>query len=135
MSDLLPALIASADGVLANMDLRWHEDAALSVVMASKGYPGTYGKGAQIRGLEAAAALDNVVVFHAGTKAGAGGTVLADGGRVLNVTATAPTIAEARERAYAAIDLIDWPEGFCRRDIGRLALETSAAVPAGSDIG
>ena len=73
--------------------------------------------------LEAAAELDGVVVFHAGTTAGADGTVRASGGRVLNVTATAPSIAEARDRAYAAVDLIDWPEGFCRRDIGWRALE------------
>ena len=123
MSDLLPALIASADGVLANLDLRWHDEAAMTVVMAANGYPGSYEKGSEIRGLEAAAALDGVVVFHAGTKAGAGGTVLANGGRVLDVTATAPTVAEARARAYAAVDLIDWPEGFCRRDIGWRALE------------
>ncbi len=123
MSDLLPALLASADGVLANMDLRWHDETAMTVVMAANGYPGTYEKGSEICGLEAAAALEGVVVFHAGTKAGAGGTVLANGGRVLDVTATAPTIAEARARAYAAVDLIDWPEGFCRRDIGWRALE------------
>jgi phosphoribosylamine--glycine ligase len=122
-SDLLPALIASADGVLANLDLRWRDEAAMTVVMAANGYPGSYEKGSEIRGLEAAAALDGVVVFHAGTKAGAGGTVLANGGRVLDVTATAPTVAEARDRAYAAVDLIDWPEGFCRRDIGWRALE------------
>ncbi len=121
-SDLLPALMAAADGVLANMDLQWHEDAALTVVMAANGYPGAYEKGAGIGGLEAAAEVDGVIVFHAGTKAGADGTVLANGGRVLDVTATAPTIAEARERAYAAVDLIDWPEGFCRRDIGWRAL-------------
>ncbi len=122
-SDLLPALIASADGVLANLDLRWHDEAAMTVVMAANGYPGSYEKGSEIRGLEAAGALPGVVVFHASTKAGADGTVLADGGRVLDVTATAPTIAEARARAYAAVDLIDWPEGFCRRDIGWRALE------------
>ncbi len=123
MSDLLPALLASADGVLANLDLRWHEAAAMTVVMAAQGYPGAYEKGSQIRGLEAAEALDGVVVFHAGTTAGPDGAVLANGGRVLNVTASAPSIAEARERAYAAVDLIDWPEGFCRPDIGWRALE------------
>ncbi len=123
MSDLLPALLASADGVLANLDLRWHEAAAMTVVMAAQGYPGAYQKGSEIRGLEAAEALDGVVVFHAGTRAGPDGAVLANGGRVLNVTASAPSIAEARERAYAAVDLIDWPEGFCREDIGWRALE------------
>ncbi|MFQ5775332.1 MAG: phosphoribosylamine--glycine ligase [Kiloniellaceae bacterium] len=122
MSDLLPALLATTDGVLGSMDLRWYDEAALTVVMAAKGYPGAYRKDTEIRGLEKAAALDSAIVFHAGTKAGPGGTVLASGGRVLNVTATAPTIAEARARAYAAVDLIDWPEGFCRRDIGWRAL-------------
>ena len=122
-SDLLPALIASADGVLANMDLRWRDDAAMTVVLATRGYPGSYRKGSEIGGLAAAGALPDVTVFHAGTRTGDGGRVLADGGRVLGVTATAPGIAEARERAYAAVDLIDWPEGFCRRDIGWRALE------------
>ena len=122
-SDLLPALIASADGVLANMDLRWRDDAAMTVVLATRGYPGSYRKGSEIGGLAAAGALPDVTVFHAGTRTGDGGRVLADGGRVLGVTATAPGIAEARERAYAAVDLIDWPEGFCRRDIGWRALD------------
>ncbi len=119
MSDLLPALIASSDGVLSSFDLRWYEEAALSVVMAAKGYPGPYDKGTQIRGLENADGnSDDVKVFHAGTKFGPGGEILANGGRVLNVTAMAPTIKEAQVRAYAAVDKIDWPEGFCRRDIG-----------------
>ncbi len=121
-SDLLPALIASADGVLANMDLRWRDDAAMTVVLATQGYPGSYRKGSEIGGLAAAGALPDVTVFHAGTRTGDDGRVLAAGGRVLGVTATAPGIAEARERAYAAVDLIDWPEGFCRRDIGWRAL-------------
>jgi phosphoribosylamine--glycine ligase len=124
-SDLLPALIASADGVLANMDLRWRDEAAMTVVLAARGYPGAYRKGSEIRGLAAAGALDGVTLFHAGTKAGAGGKVLSDGGRVLDVTATAASIAEARERAYAAVELIDWPDGFCRRDIGWRALGRS----------
>ena len=122
-SDLLPALVASADGVLANMDLRWRDDTAMTVVLAAQGYPGGYGKGSAIGGLEAAGALEGVTVFHAGTKAGDGGMVLANGGRVLGVTATAPSIAEARARAYGAVEMIDWPEGFCRRDIGWRALE------------
>ncbi len=117
MSDLLPALIAARDGVLDMFDLRWHDDAALSVVMASKGYPGAYETGSEIRGLEAAGALDGVTVFHAGTR-GDGGRVLADGGRVLGVTALRPSIAEAQARAYEAVGRIDWPQGFCRRDIG-----------------
>ncbi len=117
MSDLLPALIASRDGVLDMFDLRWHEDAALTVVMASDGYPGAYDKGSEIRGLEDAGALDGVMVYHAGTRAD-GARVLADGGRVLGVTALRPTIAEAQARAYEAVGRIDWPQGFCRRDIG-----------------
>ena len=91
--------------------------------MAARGYPGAYEKGSEIRGLTAAGALEGATVFHAGTKAGEGDSVLANGGRVLGVTATAPSIAEAQTRAYAAVDLIDWPEGFCRRDIGWRALE------------
>ena len=124
MSDLLPALLASTDGVLDNMDLRWHDEAALTVVMASQGYPGTYEKGTEIKGLEKAAGMENVTIFHAGTKAGSNGSVLADGGRVLNVTAMASTIPEAKGRAYAAVDTIDWPGGFCRRDIGWRAMAT-----------
>ncbi len=116
-SDLLPALIACADGGLRHLDLRWSTDCALTVVMAAKGYPDAYRKGSEIRGLEAAGKVEGVQVFHAGTKAGPGGAVLANGGRVLNVTAIAATVEQARERAYRAVDLIDWPDGFCRRDI------------------
>ncbi|HTO81285.1 MAG TPA: phosphoribosylamine--glycine ligase, partial [Methylomirabilota bacterium] len=118
MSDLLPALLASHDGQLGNFHLRWHDKAALTVVMAAKGYPDAYKKGTEIRGLEQAAALSDVTIFHAGTTRDAGGRLLANGGRVLNVTATGKTIAEAQARAYQAVDLIDWPDGFCRRDIG-----------------
>ncbi len=115
-SDIVPALIACADGGLKHLDLRWSNDAALTVVMAANGYPDAYKKGTEIRGLEAAGKVEGVQVFHAGTKAD-GPRILANGGRVLNVTATAPTVEEARARAYKAVDLIDWPEGFCRRDI------------------
>jgi phosphoribosylamine--glycine ligase len=93
--------------------------------MAAKGYPGAYEKGSEIRGLEAAAEVPGVTIFHAGTRI-EGGRVLAAGGRVLNVTAQGATLAQARERAYAAIDRIDWPEGFCRRDIGWRALRGKA---------
>ncbi len=117
MSDLLPALIAAADGVLDRFDLRWFDDAALSVVMAAKGYPGAYDKDTEIKGLEAAAKVPGVTIFHAGTRQ-ADGRVLAAGGRVLSVTARAATVAEAQARAYEAVDLIDWPDGFSRRDIG-----------------
>jgi phosphoribosylamine--glycine ligase len=122
MSDLLPALIASADGVLRSFHLRWYDHAALTVVMAAKGYPDAYQKGTEIRGLDHAAALRDVTIFHAGTKRSDDGRVLATGGRVLNVTATGKTIAEAQKRAYEAVDRIDWPDGFCRRDIGWRAI-------------
>jgi len=122
VSDLLPALIATTDGVLDSVDLRWAPEPAITVVMAAQGYPGAYAKGDEIRGLDAAAATEGVTLFHAGTKADAEGRILANGGRVLNVTAQAPSLAEARARAYAAIDKIDWPGGFCRRDIAWRAL-------------
>ncbi|HSR56455.1 MAG TPA: phosphoribosylamine--glycine ligase [Alphaproteobacteria bacterium] len=121
MSDLLPALLAAHDGGLRHFDLRWHEDAALTVVMAAKGYPGAYEKGSEIKGIAEADALPGVKVFHAGT-ARDGDRLIATGGRVLNVTALAPTIAQAQARAYEAVDAIDWPGGFCRRDIGFRAL-------------
>src|SRR5512145_1234751 len=116
-SDLLLALIAARDGALKTFDLRWHDDAALCVVMAAKGYPGEYAKGGEIMGLAEAAALPGVTIFHAGT-ARADGRVVAAGGRVLGVTATGKTVAEAQTRAYRAVDAIEWPGGFCRRDIG-----------------
>ncbi len=121
MSDLLPALIAARDGVLKNFDLRWYDDAALTVVMAAQGYPGTYAKGSVIGGLDAASAMDDVTVFHAGTGA-ADGDIIATGGRVLGITALGADVAAAQQRAYQAVDLIDWPQGFCRRDIGWRAL-------------
>ena len=126
MSDLLPALIASADGQLKNFDLRWFPDPALTVVMAAKGYPGTYERGTRIAGLERAAKIDGVEIFHAGTKA-SGDWILSNGGRVLNVTASGKTVGEAQRRAYEAIGLINWPEGFCRRDIGWQAVARERA--------
>jgi phosphoribosylamine--glycine ligase len=117
MSDLVPALLAACDGQLKHFDLRWFAEPALTVVMATKGYPGSYGKGSLIRGLDAAAAVEGVEIFHAGTLS-EGENILANGGRVLNVTASGKTVAEAQRRAYQAVDRIDWPEGFCRRDIG-----------------
>lgn len=122
LSDLLPALIASVDGVLASFDLRWYEEAALTVVMAANGYPGDYEKGTEIRGIETAAEDDQVLVFHAGTARTDDGRLLAAGGRVLNVTARGESVREAQQRAYAAVDRIDWPNGFCRRDIGWRAI-------------
>ena len=118
MIDLLPALIAAHDGVLKSFDLRWHADPALCVVMAARGYPEAPQRGSEIRGLDAAVSNSNVKIFHAGTRRD-GERLLADGGRVLGVTALGGDIAAARDRAYAAVDRIDWPDGFCRRDIGR----------------
>ena len=116
MSDLLPALVAARDGVLDKFTLRWFDAACVCVVLAAQGYPGAYDKGSVIGGLDAAGAVAGVTVFHAGTAA-ADGQISATGGRVLGVTATAPTIAAAQAKAYAAVDTIDWPGSFCRRDI------------------
>ncbi|MGD0316177.1 MAG: phosphoribosylamine--glycine ligase [Xanthobacteraceae bacterium] len=122
MSDLVPALLASRDGVLKSLDLRWYREAALTVVMAARGYPGSYAKGSVIDGLDAAAAVAGVEIFHAGTKT-EGGRILANGGRVLNVSALGGTVREARARAYEAISRIRWPQGFYRHDIGWRAVE------------
>ncbi|MCP9231544.1 phosphoribosylamine--glycine ligase [Mesorhizobium sp. LMG 17147] len=118
--DLLVLLNAAADGQLAHTSVRWRDDAALTVVMAARGYPGAPEKGSVIRGVEAAAG-EGVEIFHAGTAIN-GGALVANGGRVLNITATGRTVGEAQKKAYAALDRIDWPQGFCRRDIGWLAL-------------
>jgi phosphoribosylamine--glycine ligase len=116
-SDLMPALIATRDGVLKEVDLRWYDEAALCVVMAARGYPDDPQRGSEIRGLDAAASDPETKIFHAGTRHD-GDRLLADGGRVLGVTALGRDLAAARDRAYRAVDKIDWPEGFCRRDIG-----------------
>jgi phosphoribosylamine---glycine ligase len=117
-SDLLTLLLAAAQGDLSEPELAWSDEKAVTVVMVAKGYPGDYEKGSVIRGLNEAAAIEGVTVFHAGTKAGAHGEVQANGGRVLNVSAVGRNVAEARSRAYAAVGKIDWPGGFCRSDIG-----------------
>src|SRR5471032_952614 len=124
LSDLVPARMAARDGQRKNFDLRWYPDAALTVVMAAKGYPGTYEKGTLIEGLDAAAQVEGVKIFHAGTITSNGDDtrILANGGRVLNVCARGRSVREAQQRAYAAVDLIKWPEGFCRRDIGWQAI-------------
>ncbi len=122
MSDIVPACLASCDGQLKNFDLRWFADPAVTVVMAAKGYPGDYRKGSRIGGLEAAAKIDGVEIFHAGTVA-KDGAIVANGGRVLNVCASGKTIAQAQARAYQAVDRINWPDGFCRRDIAWQAVE------------
>jgi phosphoribosylamine--glycine ligase len=117
-SDLLPALQAACDGELSAFDLRFRDEASCAVVMATKGYPGeAMTSGSEIRGLERAAAVPGALVFHAATRV-EDGRVLAAGGRVLTVCATGPDAASARQTAYAALDALDWPQGFCRRDIG-----------------
>ena len=117
-SDIVPALVAACDGELGNFDLRWRDEAALTVVMATRGYPGPVDAGSAIRGLDEAAETEGVTIFHAATARGETGEMVSSGGRVLGVTAVAETVAEAQRRAYRAIDRIDWPDGFCRRDIG-----------------
>ena len=120
--DLLTALLAARDGVLSGFDLRWKDEAALTVVMASKGYPGAYEKGHEIFGLDAAASLPGITIFHAGTER-RDGKIVAVGGRVLNVTATGKTVAEAKARAYDAVSRIHWDGSFYRNDIGWRALK------------
>jgi len=117
-SDLLTLLYAAARGDLSGVSPQWSDERAVTVVMAAKGYPGDYEKGSVIRGLEEAGATGGVTVFHAGTKLGANGEVVAHGGRVLNVSALGRDAADARSRAYAAAGKIDWPGGFYRSDIG-----------------
>jgi len=107
--------------VLGNFDLRWYPDAAITVVMAAKGYPGSYAKGTLIDGLDAAATGEGVEIFHAGTQM-RDGNVVANGGRVLNVCATGASVLIAQTRAYQAIDRIHWSDGFFRRDIGWQAI-------------
>jgi phosphoribosylamine---glycine ligase len=120
-SDLVTALLATRDRELHHLDLRWRNEPALTVVMAAKGYPGDYVKGSEIRNLDAAARVEGVQIFHAATER-ENGKLIATGGRVLNVTALGNTVAQAQARAYEAVDLIDWPQGFCRRDIGWRAI-------------
>jgi phosphoribosylamine--glycine ligase len=118
--DMLATLAACARGNLDTTTIRLRDEASVVVVMAARGYPGAYAKGTVIEGLEDAAALPGARVFHAGTRE-EGGRVLADGGRVLGIAATGATVGEARARAYAAVDAVRWPEGFCRRDIAARA--------------
>jgi phosphoribosylamine--glycine ligase len=123
--DILVLMKAAADGQLSHLSVRWRDEAALAVVMAARGYPDAPDKGTAIRGLDSAAG-EGVEIFHAGT-AERDGQLVADGGRVLNVAALGRTVSEAREKAYAAVDRIDWPGGFCRRDIGWRAVERERA--------
>lgn len=122
-SDALEMLHAAATGNLDKIKLKWDKRAALTVVMAAEGYPGRYQKGTAINGVDDANAMDDVTVFHAGTATNEEGQLVANGGRVLGVTALGDTVADAQKRAYEAVDAIDWPEGFCRRDIGWRAID------------
>lgn len=117
----LDLLLACAEGRLTDIKVNWAPDHALTVVMAAKGYPGAYAKGTELHGLDAVPETSSQMVFHAGT-ADQDGRLVAVGGRVLNVTARGATLAEAQARAYQIVDQIDWPDGFCRRDIGWRAL-------------
>jgi phosphoribosylamine--glycine ligase len=119
--DLVTLLLACCDGTLDRMSVRWRSDVALTVVMCAEGYPGDAIKGSEIKGLDQDFGRE-IEVFHAGTAA-KNGKIIAAGGRVLNVTALGKTVREAQSRAYAAVDRIDWPQGFCRRDIGWRAIE------------
>ena len=125
-SDLLEALLACAEGRLDEIELEWDNKTALVVVMAAEGYPGFYEKGSKIGNLDEAGAMDGAVIFHAGTKVDKG-AITAVGGRVLGVTAMGKTVATAQKKAYKAVDAIDWPQGFCRRDIGWRAIEREKA--------
>ena len=116
-SDLVPALQAAANGSLANVSLNWRDEVAMTVVMAANNYPAAYEKGSVISQLETVN-TDDTMVFHAGTARDEKGTITAIGGRVLNVTAKGKTVAQARDNAYIGVKKIDWPEGFCRHDIG-----------------
>ena len=123
-SDLMEILLAAEAGTLDKVGApAWFDEPVVNVVLAAKGYPGSYEKGTTISGLEKADEMDGVVVFHAGTKRGANGDVLSNGGRVLNITSQASSLAEAVAQAYKAIDeCVEWPDGFCRRDIAHHAL-------------
>jgi phosphoribosylamine--glycine ligase len=117
-SDIVPILMACAGGDLGNLTLELKPDAALTVIMASNGYPGDYKNGSRIENIDKASAIEGVSVLHAGTKLDETGALVSHGGRVLAVTATGPDLAEAQARAYRAVDALDWKGGFCRRDIG-----------------
>jgi len=128
-SDALELLEATASGRLGDIAVRWSRQVAVTVVIAAEGYPGSYEKGEAIRGLERAGQLPGVTVFHAGTKLDDSGAVRSNGGRVLNVTALGDSVGEARARVYEAIDLIDWPGGFFRRDIAWRAPDSFGRAP------
>jgi phosphoribosylamine--glycine ligase len=128
MSDIVPALQACVDGTLEDFALRWYPDSALTVIMASQGYPGSTKPGSIIRNLPREE-RDDAIVFHCGTKKNAQGEIEAHGGRVLAVTALGKTVRGAQAKAYALVDTIDWREGFCRRDIGWRAVAREKQTP------
>jgi phosphoribosylamine--glycine ligase len=121
-NDLLPVLLAAAQGRLSEVHLEWSSQRALVVVMAANGYPEAYEKNTRIDNLDQAAQIKGVTVLHAGTATGPKGEILSVGGRVLGITAVGDTVKQAQDRAYHAIDLIHWPQGFCRHDIGWRAI-------------
>jgi len=128
-TDPVALMLATAAGRLAGQPPPvWREEAALAVVLCAEGYPGAPKTGTCIRGIERAGEIDHVVALHAGTKRAPDGRLLSAGGRVLNIVATGKTVAEAQSRAYRAVDRIDWPEGFCRRDIGWRAIERAQVL-------
>ena len=133
-SDLVELIVAACDGRLAEVTPRWHDGAALTVVMAAENYPGTPLRGTVISGIEAAEAT-GAIVFHAGTARDSAGRIFAAGGRVLGISATGSTVSQARKRAYAGVDRIDWPHGFARRDIGQGLGETRVEHAAGAEFG
>jgi len=121
-SDIVPALMACANGNIDQISVDWKDKTSMNVVMAANGYPGSYDKNTEIKNLDNAGSADNVMIFHAGTKKD-GDQILATGGRVLNITSLSDNVTDAKNDAYAALDQINWPEGFCRRDIGWRAIE------------
>ena len=133
-SDLVELLVAACDGKLDEVAPIWRDQAALTIVMAAEGYPGTPMRGTVIGGIPAAEAA-GAIVFHAGTRRNAEGAIIADGGRVLGISATGTPVSQARRRAYAALDRIDWPHGFARRDIGLDTGETGLEHAAGTEFG
>ena len=124
--DFAEILYQAAGGTLLRSLPKFKDEAAVCVVMATNGYPGEYGKGSEIKGLDRVEGLPGVTVYHAGTVR-EGERILAAGGRVLGITALGVTVEEAQKKAYEAVDLIDWPEGFCRRDIGWRAIQKIAS--------
>lgn len=134
-TDMLEVLYRAATDKLSSdgFAIEWHPFSSVVVVMATKGYPGSYRKGSVISNIDKAESLKGVSIYHAGTKADENGRIVAAGGRVLGVTAVGSSIRDAQERAYAAVDTIDWADGYCRRDIGWRAVQREQET-AGSSL-